>query len=63
MKVKCPKCGKESTYAGNPFRPFCSERCQLIDLGGWLTGSYSVPAVKEEDEDGQPESSEKTGNS
>jgi len=63
MKVKCPKCGKESAYAGNPFRPFCDERCKLIDLGDWMKGSYSLPAVKDEEEDGLPESSEETGDS
>jgi len=28
--------------AGNPHRPFCSERCKLIDLGNWVTGVYRV---------------------
>ena len=27
----------------NPFRPFCSERCKLIDLGQWASESYRVP--------------------
>ena len=32
--VRCPNCGKEIVYStDNPFRPFCSERCKLIDLG------------------------------
>lgn len=35
---------------GNPFRPFCSERCKLLDLGQWLSGAYSVPAVEAEDD-------------
>ncbi len=26
------------------WRPFCSERCKMADLGRWLTGGYSVPA-------------------
>jgi endogenous inhibitor of DNA gyrase (YacG/DUF329 family) len=26
-----------------PFRPFCSERCRLIDLGAWLSGQRSIP--------------------
>lgn len=34
--VKCPTCGKPVVWAENsPFRPFCSKRCQLIDLGEW----------------------------
>lgn len=41
--VRCPICKKEVPYAGNPFRPFCSERCKLIDLDNWLEGRYRVP--------------------
>jgi uncharacterized protein len=26
-----------------PWRPFCSERCKMADLGRWLTGAYRVP--------------------
>ena len=38
MKVKCPTCGKEIEYSSaNPWRPFCSERCKLIDLGEWAS--------------------------
>ena len=34
--VSCPTCQKENRYhIDNPFRPFCSERCRLIDLGEW----------------------------
>ena len=44
MKVKCPTCGKEIEYSSaNPWRPFCSERCKLIDLGAWASESYRVP--------------------
>ncbi|PCI22854.1 MAG: DNA gyrase inhibitor YacG [SAR324 cluster bacterium] len=41
-KIKCPTCKKETTWNDNPFRPFCSERCKLIDLGQWADGSYRV---------------------
>jgi uncharacterized protein len=43
--VPCPQCGKEVIFDSriNPFRPFCSERCKLIDLGQWANGAYSVP--------------------
>jgi endogenous inhibitor of DNA gyrase (YacG/DUF329 family) len=41
--MKCPTCKKETEPAGNPFRPFCSERCKLIDLGRWAAGDYRVP--------------------
>lgn len=43
MKVKCPTCGREIEYsAANPFRPFCSERCKLIDLGAWANDEYLI---------------------
>jgi uncharacterized protein len=43
MIVKCPKCGKEASMTGNPYRPFCSERCKLLDLGNWISGNYKIP--------------------
>ena len=43
-KIRCPRCRKEATWEGNPFRPFCSERCKLIDLGNWATGRYVISA-------------------
>lgn len=44
-KVKCPRCGAPADYAPeNKFRPFCSERCKLIDLGDWAEGRYAIPA-------------------
>ncbi|HSE17802.1 MAG TPA: DNA gyrase inhibitor YacG [Pyrinomonadaceae bacterium] len=41
--MKCPTCGKPVVWKDNPFRPFCSERCQLVDLGRWVEGEYRVP--------------------
>lgn len=41
--MKCPTCGKLTEWENNSFRPFCSERCKLIDLGAWVNGEYSVP--------------------
>lgn len=41
--MKCPTCGKSIEWKDNQFRPFCSERCQLIDLGRWVEGEYRVP--------------------
>lgn len=53
--IKCPSCGREVEYEGNKFRPFCSERCNLIDLGAWIDEEYAVAAenepVSEEDLD------------
>jgi endogenous inhibitor of DNA gyrase (YacG/DUF329 family) len=51
-KVACPNCRKPAPWEGNPFRPFCSERCRMIDLGAWVNEEYRVPGeVKVEDED------------
>jgi len=42
--VKCPTCEKDVEWRQeNAWRPFCSERCKLIDLGAWATESYKVP--------------------
>jgi endogenous inhibitor of DNA gyrase (YacG/DUF329 family) len=41
--MKCPTCGKPVAWKDNPFRPFCSERCKLVDLGRWVSDEYSVP--------------------
>jgi endogenous inhibitor of DNA gyrase (YacG/DUF329 family) len=42
--IKCPNCGRETEYEGNEFRPFCSERCKLLDLGAWADEEYTFPA-------------------
>ena len=42
--VKCPTCGKETQYQGNEYRPFCSERCKLLDFGAWADEEYSLAA-------------------
>lgn len=41
--VKCPTCGTKNEYSGNEYRPFCSERCQLIDFGAWADEDYALP--------------------
>lgn len=46
--VKCPNCGRESEYTGNEFRPFCSERCKLIDFGAWADEEYALPVESHE---------------
>jgi hypothetical protein len=43
-KVPCPRCGALAPYAPeNPWRPFCTERCRVIDLGNWASEAYRVP--------------------
>jgi endogenous inhibitor of DNA gyrase (YacG/DUF329 family) len=44
--MKCPTCGKPVEWKDNPFRPFCSERCKLIDLGRWVSEEYRVPGKR-----------------
>jgi len=41
--VRCPTCRQLAPWAGNLYRPFCSERCKLRDLGNWATERYRVP--------------------
>ena len=43
-QVPCPRCRKLTPWAGNPDRPFCSERCKMIDLGAWASEDYKVAA-------------------
>jgi uncharacterized protein len=48
-QIKCPQCGLLTFYSPeNIYRPFCSERCKLIDLGEWASGTYKVP-LKQQD--------------
>ncbi|UCD70300.1 MAG: DNA gyrase inhibitor YacG [Betaproteobacteria bacterium] len=43
--VNCPQCGKPLAWnPNNPSRPFCSERCKMIDLGQWASEAYRIPA-------------------
>jgi hypothetical protein len=49
--VRCPGCGGDSVYAlTNPYRPFCSERCRLADLGAWASEGYRVDASPSDDD-------------
>jgi uncharacterized protein len=41
----CPQCGKSARLdVQNRWRPFCSERCKLVDLGAWFSGERAIPA-------------------
>ncbi|HTN33351.1 MAG TPA: DNA gyrase inhibitor YacG, partial [Marinobacter sp.] len=43
MNVECPTCKKSVAWIeSNTYRPFCSERCKLIDLGAWANEEYRV---------------------
>jgi len=44
MKIYCPVCKKKIIYdQNNEFRPFCSKKCKLIDLGAWASEDYAIP--------------------
>lgn len=47
MIVSCPRCGKSTDWEGNEFRPFCSMRCKLIDLGSWISEEYVISEARE----------------
>lgn len=51
LTVQCPTCQKPVEWSDNsPWRPFCSERCQLIDLGAWAKEEYRVASETPPDE-------------
>ena len=41
--VRCPTCRQETPWEENPFRPFCSHRCRVLDLAAWADGRYRIP--------------------
>ncbi len=46
----CPTCKAEVEWGPqSPYRPFCSKRCRLIDLGAWLDGSHHIPGNELDD--------------
>lgn len=52
--LHCPQCRTVIAWnPDNPWRPFCSERCKLIDLGHWASGDYRIPQV--ESDTGRPD--------
>lgn len=50
-QLKCPTCSKGIVWSTeNPHRPFCSERCKLIDLGAWANEEHCIAGEPEMDE-------------
>lgn len=49
--MKCPVC-KKTVRFGDPYMPFCGERCKIIDLGNWASEKYviSTPLAQNEEE-------------
>jgi len=55
--VRCPTCRQPVRWEGNVYRPFCSERCKVRDLGNWAAERYRIagesppePEAQDEDE-------------
>ena len=47
--VKCPTCGRTIEWSREQrWRPFCSQRCRLIDLGEWFDGERRIPGTPDE---------------
>jgi endogenous inhibitor of DNA gyrase (YacG/DUF329 family) len=61
---RCPQCRSEAEWEGNPHRPFCSERCRLVDLQGWLGERYAIAGEPEETDllEDSPDESAGAGN-
>jgi endogenous inhibitor of DNA gyrase (YacG/DUF329 family) len=52
--VECPTCGKSVPWAPESrWRPFCSERCKLMDLGDWAAERHVIPGNQAEPGDDQ----------
>ena len=45
-EIKCPTCNRITKWQKNEYRPFCSQRCKLIDLGHWVTESYVIAGTE-----------------
>ena len=49
--VRCPQCGAAVAWLPESrWRPFCSERCKMIDLGAWASEAYRLPANDDPDD-------------
>jgi len=50
---RCPTCRAVVRWEDNPYRPFCSERCRMVDLGNWASERYRVAGdpIADDDED------------
>lgn len=59
-EIPCPSCQKLTVWSvENPFRPFCSQRCKLIDFGGWANETHAIPGaafIAEQDDANEDES-------
>ena len=52
MTVDCPTCGAPVEWkTDNANRPFCSDRCKLIDLGAWASEEHKIPVSPDAEDD------------
>ncbi|MFI4869772.1 MAG: DNA gyrase inhibitor YacG [Steroidobacterales bacterium] len=52
QRLRCPTCQRAIEWSEQfPYRPFCSERCRLIDLGAWLSAQHAIPGTAAEGPD------------
>ena len=62
MQVRCPRCVGFVEWEGNHWRPFCSERCKLVDLGAWVDEEYKIPSERSSEEDQKQADAVQSGN-
>jgi endogenous inhibitor of DNA gyrase (YacG/DUF329 family) len=49
LVVACPQCGKDVIWnSASRYRPFCSERCKMVDIGQWASESYRIPESEQQ---------------
>lgn len=49
--VKCPTCHRDVPWREDSvWRPFCSERCKMVDLGAWASDRYVIPGPPKKDD-------------
>lgn len=57
-QVPCPRCGTPVAWtSANRYRPFCSERCKMIDLGAWANEEYRLAAEEDDENPDEPRTS------
>jgi len=49
--LKCPGCGKPIFFKENPYRPFCSKKCKMMDLGAWFMEEYQISSPMESEDE------------
>jgi endogenous inhibitor of DNA gyrase (YacG/DUF329 family) len=60
QRLRCPTCQRPIQWSEQfPYRPFCSDRCRLIDLGAWLSEKHAIPDDAPEAADERPPGSYK----